>query len=93
MGAKRQMSGFLARGEAVRCCITYPERLQAHHNRGHAEFLGDRVPRNVHLMHHEIDLASHLLSIQSSRAGTEEFAEAIRAAGYGPVPVERNATD
>jgi len=39
-----------------------------------------------------VDLASHLVRIESSRAGADEFREAIREAGYTPVPVEPGAT-
>ena len=39
-----------------------------------------------------VDLASHLVTIESRRAGAEEFRMAIREAGYTPVPVEPGAT-
>ena len=36
----------------------------------------------------EVDLPAHLVGIRSGRASAEAFAEAIREAGYAPVPVE-----
>ena len=38
-----------------------------------------------------VDLASHLVRIESSRAGAEAFREAIREAGYTPVAVGRGS--
>ena len=39
----------------------------------------------------EIDLASRLVSIESARAGGDEFGAALREAGYTPVPVGSGA--
>jgi len=36
----------------------------------------------------EVDLPARLVGIRSGRASAETFAEAIREAGYAPVPVE-----
>ncbi|CAM3640199.1 heavy-metal-associated domain-containing protein [Roseateles saccharophilus] len=35
----------------------------------------------------EIDLAQHRVQVESGSAGAEQLAEAIRGAGYSPVPV------
>ena len=40
----------------------------------------------------QIDLAAHIVQIESAAAGAEELAEAIKDAGYTPVTVAVEAT-
>ena len=47
-----------------------------------------RVDRDAKV---EVDLIGHLVSIGAARADVEVLRDAIREAGYSPVPVERSA--